>query len=70
VTTRVVDGGAIGDEGLTPDLAEAATTVVLVTRLAFDNAATAECGLNFKDSARDVPLMAVFTYRRRIWARR
>jgi uncharacterized protein YcfJ len=68
VTTRVVDGGAIGDEALTADLIEAATTVVLVTRLASDDAATAECGLNFKDAARDVPLMAVFTYRRRTWA--
>lgn len=68
LTTRVVDGGAIGNADLTPDLIESATTVVLVTRLAFDNAATAECGLNFTDAARDVPLMAVFTYRRRIWA--
>lgn len=69
VTTRVVDGGAIGDEGVTPDLVGSATIIVLVARLAFDDAANTECGLNLTGASRDVPLMAVFTYRRRPWAR-
>ncbi len=69
VTTRVVDGGAIGDEGITPDLVDSATIVVLVARLAFDDAANTECGLNLTGASRDAPLMAVFTYRRRPWAR-
>ncbi|MCV7421461.1 hypothetical protein H7K45_12990 [Mycobacterium yunnanensis] len=68
-TTRIVDGGVIGDEGLTPDLVDTATTVVLVARLAFDDAANAERGLNIRGASREIPLMAVFTYRRRPWTR-
>jgi len=68
-TTRVVHGGAIGDATLTPDLVGAATTVVLVARLAVDDAANAERGLNIRGASHEVPLMAVFTHRRRPWSR-
>jgi len=64
VTTRVVDGGAIGDGGVPLDLIESATSVVLVGRLALDDSAKIERALAMADGARDVPLTAVFTYRR------
>ena len=66
-TTQVVDGGAIGDPTLTPDVIGAATDVVLVARIASDTVAHAELALHAAAGAGTASVVAVFTYRRRHW---
>jgi hypothetical protein len=67
-TTQVVDGGAIGDSTLTPDVIGAATATVLVARIEVDTVAQA-LALRSAAASGPAPVVAVFTYRRTRTAR-
>lgn len=62
-TTRVVDGGSVGDPTLTPDAIGAATDIVLVLRIEADTV-TQALALRTATASSAAPGVAVFTHRR------
>lgn len=62
-TTRVVDGGSVGDPTLTPDSIGAATDIVLALRIEVDTV-TQALALRTATASSAAPVVAVFTHRR------